>query len=119
MAAVVNRTTRFGRVVNGTKILPLRCTHLRACLRRAGRLVSEESDYDRIGFLCQKTAQLKKPKMLVNTFWRFCKLHGHATVKRSSDGGLTRMCKGEVKGFEMLCQLECGVNLHLISPIPA
>lgn len=67
MTAVVNGTTRLGRIVHSAEILPFTSTHLGTCGRGARRCVSEEGDNQIIGFHGEETAKFVEPKWSVDT----------------------------------------------------
>lgn len=70
VAAVVDGAARLRRLVDGAQVLPLGCAHLGTSDGGARRAVGEESDNERVHFLCEKAAQLVEPKRPIHVLRR-------------------------------------------------
>lgn len=69
VTAVIYCAAGLGRIMDGAEVLPLGGAHLRTGLRRARRLIGEESSDDDIDLLYQKSAELVQPWRTVDAVW--------------------------------------------------
>lgn len=111
MAAVIDRATRFGRVVDRAKVLPLRSSHLGASRRRARRVLSKESDDEVINFHSEESAEFVKPKRSVDALGGFRQLYRNLAVNRDHGVRSFGFCKVMIQGFEVFLELERRVKL--------
>lgn len=111
MAAVINCSAGFRRVVDGAEVLPFAGAHFGARGRGAGRVVGEEGDDDGVCFLNEEAAEFVEPDVAGGVG----RWGGEFLRNVGVDGldGVTvrRMGVVPVEGFEVFSQLEGGVDL--------
>ena len=111
MTTIINRATRFRRVMHSAQVLPLARAHLVACLRAAGRVVAEQRDDHGVDLFAEEPAELVQPEVLVYAFGRVGQAEGGRAVDGADGGGVGAVEGGVVEGFEVLGQLEGAVDL--------
>jgi hypothetical protein len=111
MAAVVDRAAGFRGVMDGAKILPLGCTHLRTRLCGAGRVFGEESNDQVIHFHGEETTEFVEPERPVYPLGRFRKLYRNISIDRHDGLRSLRSCEVVVERFQMFLELKRRVEL--------
>lgn len=114
VAAVVDGTARLGRVVYRAQVLPLRGAHLRARLRRAGRVLGEEGDDQVVHLHGQEAAELVEPEGALHPLGRFREIDGDFARDGHDGAGAVGLRIVVVEGLEVFLQLEWGVELVYI-----
>lgn len=101
--------------MDSAKVLPLRCAHLRARLRRARRILGEKRNEQIINFHREESAKFVKPEGPVDALWWFRELDRDLAVNRDHRVRSFGFRKVVVQGFEMLLELERGVELGMLA----
>jgi hypothetical protein len=106
MAAVIDSAAGLRRLVDSAKILPLRCAHLRAGLRRARRILGKKRNEQIINFHREESAKFVKPEGPVDSLWWFRELDRDLAVNRDHRVRSFGFRKVVVQGFQVLLELE-------------